>query len=81
MDTKNGVRQYRQKMGRPLFDNPKSELIRVRVDHAILSKLDACTEKFGTTRSGVIRKGIENRENHTSSMCRRHKILQQSKSN
>lgn len=46
-------------MGRPLSDNPKSELIRVRADQAILSKLDACTEKLNTTRSDVIRKGIE----------------------
>lgn len=46
-------------MGRPLSDNPKSELIRVRVDQEILSKLDACTEKLQTTRSDVIRKGIE----------------------
>ncbi|MDN4599997.1 CopG family transcriptional regulator [Paenibacillus vandeheii] len=48
-----------KKMGRPLSDNPKSELIRVRADQAILSKLDACTEKLNTTRSDVIRKGIE----------------------
>ncbi|WP_235218593.1 CopG family transcriptional regulator [Paenibacillus sp. FSL R7-269] len=48
-----------KKMGRPLSDNPKSELIRVRVDQEILSKLDACTEKLQTTRSDVIRKGIE----------------------
>lgn len=46
-------------MGRPPSDNPKSELIRVRADQEILSKLDACTEKLQTTRSDVIRKGIE----------------------
>lgn len=48
-----------KKMGRPPSDKPKSELIRVRADQAILSKLDACTEKLNTTRSDVIRKGIE----------------------
>ncbi|MFB5677184.1 CopG family transcriptional regulator [Paenibacillus terreus] len=48
-----------KKMGRPLSDNPKSELIRVRADQAILNKLDACAEKLNTTRSDVIRKGIE----------------------
>ncbi|MNW42912.1 hypothetical protein D3C74_200970 [compost metagenome] len=48
-----------KKMGRPLSDNPKSELIRVRADQAILNKLDACTEKLNTTRSDIIRKGIE----------------------
>lgn len=48
-----------KKMGRPLSDNPKSELIRVRADQAMLDKLDACTEKLNTTRSDVIRRGIE----------------------
>ncbi|GIP58474.1 MULTISPECIES: hypothetical protein [Paenibacillus] len=48
-----------KKMGRPPSDNPKSDLIRVRVDQAILNKLDACTEKLNTNRSDVIRKGIE----------------------
>ncbi|WP_055106881.1 hypothetical protein [Paenibacillus ihumii] len=48
-----------KKMGRPPSDNPKSDLIRVRVDQAILNKLDACTEKLNTSRSDVIRKGIE----------------------
>jgi len=48
-----------KKMGRPLSDNPKSELIRVRADQAILNKLDSCAEKLNTTRSDVIRKGIE----------------------
>ncbi|MEK3791383.1 CopG family transcriptional regulator [Paenibacillus sp. FSL R7-0204] len=48
-----------KKMGRPLSDNPKSKKIEIRVDQEILSKLDACTEKLQTTRSDVIRKGIE----------------------
>ncbi|WP_245368635.1 CopG family transcriptional regulator [Paenibacillus silagei] len=60
MDTKSEVKSMSsKKMGRPPSDNPKSELIRVRVDQEILSKLDACTEKLQTTRSDVIRKGIE----------------------
>ncbi|WP_245719508.1 CopG family transcriptional regulator [Paenibacillus tianmuensis] len=48
-----------KKIGRPPSENPKSELIRVRADQAILSMLDACTEKLNTTRSDVIRKGIK----------------------
>ncbi|AZK45185.1 CopG family transcriptional regulator [Paenibacillus lentus] len=48
-----------KKMGRPPSDNPKSDLIRVRVDQTILNKLDACTKKLNTNRSDVIRKGIE----------------------
>ncbi|RAV06646.1 CopG family transcriptional regulator [Paenibacillus sp. YN15] len=48
-----------KKMGRPPSDNPKSELIRVRADQTILSKLDACVEQLKTTRSDVIRQGIE----------------------
>ncbi|PNQ84113.1 CopG family transcriptional regulator [Paenibacillus sp. FSL R10-2782] len=48
-----------KKMGRPPSDNPKSETIKIRVDQTILSKLDACTEKLSTTRSDIVRKGIE----------------------
>lgn len=48
-----------KKMGRPPSDNPKSETIRIRVDQTTLSKLDACTDKLNTTRSDVVRKGIE----------------------
>lgn len=48
-----------KKMGRPPSDNPKAETIRIRVDQATLSKLDACTEKLNMTRSDVVRRGIE----------------------
>lgn len=56
---KRGDEMSAKKMGRPLSDNPKSKKIEIRVDQEILSKLDACTEKLQTTRSDVIRKGIE----------------------
>ncbi|WP_244226636.1 CopG family transcriptional regulator [Paenibacillus protaetiae] len=56
---KRGEEMPSKKMGRPPSDKPKSELIRVRADQEILSKLNACTEKLKTTRSDVIRKGIE----------------------
>lgn len=48
-----------KKMGRPPSDNPKSETIKIRVDQAILGKLDACTKKLNTTRSDIVRRGIE----------------------
>lgn len=48
-----------KKMGRPLSDNPKDKIIRIRVDVSIIEKLDRCTEALETTRSDVIRKGIE----------------------
>ncbi|MGZ7442378.1 ribbon-helix-helix protein, CopG family [Paenibacillus sp. TH7-28] len=46
-------------MGRPPSDNPKSEKIEIRVDQEMLSKLDASAEKLNTTRSDIVRKGIE----------------------
>ncbi|WP_411002145.1 ribbon-helix-helix protein, CopG family [Paenibacillus sp. TH7-28] len=48
-----------KKMGRPPSDNPKSEKIEIRVDQEMLSKLDASAEKLNTTRSDIVRKGIE----------------------
>ena len=48
-----------KKLGRPPSNNPKSETIKIRVDQTILSKLDVCTEKLNTTRSDIVRKGIE----------------------
>lgn len=48
-----------KRMGRPQAENPKSELLRVRVDSSTLKKLDECKEMLNTTRSDVIRKGIE----------------------
>ncbi|MDP4099117.1 ribbon-helix-helix protein, CopG family [Paenibacillus sp. P96] len=48
-----------KKMGRPPSDNPKSEKIEIRVDREIMSKLDASAKKLNTTRSGIVRRGIE----------------------
>ncbi|MFM9278147.1 ribbon-helix-helix protein, CopG family [Paenibacillus jiagnxiensis] len=48
-----------KKMGRPLSDNPKSETIKIRVDQETMSKLNASAEKLNTTRSDIVRKGIE----------------------
>lgn len=48
-----------KKMGRPLSDNPKSKTIEIRVDQDIMNKLDASAEKLNTSRSDIVRKGIE----------------------
>ncbi len=48
-----------KKTGRPTSDNPKNETIKIRVDQTILNKLDTCTEKLNTTRSDIVRRGIE----------------------
>ncbi|MCD9020582.1 ribbon-helix-helix protein, CopG family [Cohnella silvisoli] len=48
-----------KKMGRPPSDNPKSETIKIRIDQEIMNKLDASVEKLNTTRSDIVRKGIE----------------------
>lgn len=48
-----------KKMGRPPSDNPLAERLYLRVDSKTKVKLDACTEVLKTTRSDVIRMGIE----------------------
>lgn len=45
--------------GRPPINNPKDIMIRVRMDKETVDKLDACAEALNTSRSEVIRKGIE----------------------
>lgn len=45
--------------GRPHKDNPKDTRIQIRLDKETLKKLDTCAEKTNTTRSGVIREGID----------------------
>jgi predicted transcriptional regulator len=48
-----------KKMGRPPSDKPKGKTIEIRVDQEIMSKLDASAEKLNTTRSDIVRRGIE----------------------
>ncbi|MED4956974.1 CopG family transcriptional regulator [Paenibacillus macerans] len=48
-----------KKMGRPPSDNPKSEKIEIRVSQDIMSKLDTAAKMLNTTRSDIVRKGIE----------------------
>lgn len=48
-----------KKMGRPPSDKPKGKTIEIRVDQEIMSKLDTSAEKLNTTRSDIVRRGIE----------------------
>lgn len=43
----------------PHPENPKDTMLRVRVDKVTIQKLDRSAEKLGTTRSDVIRQGID----------------------
>ena len=47
-------------MGRPLSENPLTERLYLRVDEKTKKMLDECTEILNTTRSEIVRKGIEN---------------------
>lgn len=40
-------------------DNPKDTMIRVRMDKETVEKLEACAEALETTKSEVIRIGID----------------------
>lgn len=46
------------KMGRPT-ESPKNKLLQVRVDNETLNKLDFCANSTQTSRSDVVRKGID----------------------
>lgn len=47
------------KIGQKLTDNPKDITIRARVDKETVEKLDYLVEKYNSSRSEVIRQGIE----------------------
>lgn len=48
-----------KKLGRPPSDDSKKDRIFVRVDQETKDKLEECTEVLHTTRSEVVRKGID----------------------
>ena len=48
-----------KKIGRPVSPDSKHTMFRVRLDDASMSKLIECAEKLKTTRSDVVRKGID----------------------
>ena len=45
--------------GRPVSDNPKDFMLRVRLDKETLEQLDECCEAEQLARSEVVRKGIK----------------------
>lgn len=45
--------------GTKLTDSPKNQMVRVRMDEDTVKKLDHLVEKKNTTRSDIIRNGIE----------------------
>jgi hypothetical protein len=47
------------KKGRPVSENPKDYMLRVRVDEQTLQQLDECCEAENLSRSEVVRKGIQ----------------------
>ena len=46
------------KTGRPPVENPKDTMFRVRLDAETAKKLDKCAEKLKTSKSEIIRMGI-----------------------
>lgn len=47
------------KKGRPISENPKDYMLRVRLDQETLAQLDECCEAEGLSRSDVVRRGIQ----------------------
>ncbi len=47
------------KKGRPVSENPKDYMLRVRMDEQTLQQLDECCEAKNLSRSEVVRKGIQ----------------------
>lgn len=45
--------------GTKLTDNPKNQQVAIRMDEKTMEKLDYLTEKQKSSKSDVIRKGIE----------------------
>ena len=48
-----------KKKGRPVSQDPKRTMFRVRLDDSTLTKLDECAKVLETNRSEVVRKGID----------------------
>lgn len=48
-----------KKIGRPASPNSKHTMFRVRLDDLSMSKLNDCANKLKTTRSDVVRRGID----------------------
>ena len=46
-------------MGRPLSENPKDFMLRVRLDKETLEQLDECCKAQQLSRSEIVRNGIK----------------------
>ena len=46
-------------MGRPKVDKPKANFVGVRLDDETVRKLDECATQQQTSRSEIVRQGIE----------------------
>ena len=47
------------KKGRPVSENPKDYMLRVRLDQETLAQLDECCKVKGKSRSEIVREGIQ----------------------
>ena len=45
--------------GRPPIENPKDTRIQIRLDKETLEKLDCCSNENNSSRSEIIRQGID----------------------
>ncbi len=48
-----------KKVGRPVSPDSKRTMFRVRLDNSSMRKLDESAKKLGTTRSDIVRRGID----------------------
>lgn len=48
-----------KKTGRPISSDSKHTMFRVRLDDKSMTKLNECANELKTTRSDIVRKGIE----------------------
>jgi len=47
-----------KKIGRPVSEDSKHTMFRVRLDDSTVAKLEECAKKLKITRSDVVREGI-----------------------
>lgn len=52
--------------GRPVSDNPKGYMLRVRMDCETLEQLDKCCKAEGLSRSEIVRRGIKEQYERTN---------------
>ena len=57
--TKSEVKKMSPRTGRPKSDNPKDIQLKIRADKKTIEDLDFCCKESNSTRSDVIRLGIQ----------------------